>query len=157
MNLKITLVPTALLLAATLFTSSPAPQANTTTAVNTTVAMPSGCDITIKASNGGSRDLYVVLERSEVRTKQLVAGPWSSLDNKCPRDEMHVGPRTTQLLSTTCELDLTCNLQRQYKFLIQEKSNGRVVNTAWVYYPSDNSWAPSNTKTINLGDVGRHF
>ncbi|MBX7216943.1 MAG: hypothetical protein DYG96_13335 [Chlorobi bacterium CHB2] len=158
MNLKITLVPTVLLLAAALFSSSPAPQATTnSTATNTTVTMPSGCDITIKASNSGSRNLYVVLERSEVRSKQLVAGPWSSLDRKCPRDEMHVGPRTTELLSTTCELDLTCSLQRQYKFLIQEKNDGRVINTAWVYFPSDNSWTASNTRTINLGDVSRHF
>lgn len=115
-----------------------------------------GADITIKAHNTSNRDLYVVLERSEVRTKQLVAGPWSTLDTKCPLNQMHL-QANADIETTTCELDLSGNLQRQYKFLIQEKVDGRVVNTQWVYFPSANDWAASNTRTIGLGDISRHF
>jgi hypothetical protein len=120
-------------------------------------AKANGCDITIKARNESNRDLFIRLEESSVRTKQLVAGPWSTLDTKCPRDEMHLQPQA-DVESVVCEMDMTCNFQRQYKFKIIEKDNGRVINTQWVYIPANgNDWAESGKRTIDLGNIGRHF
>jgi hypothetical protein len=156
MKLRITLIAPAVLLALASLEMNMTPSEHSSTRNAVGIVGAQGCDITIKAENKSNRDLYILLEQSEVRTKQVVAGPWSTLDTKCPKDQMHLEAKAS-VETTTCQMDLICDLQRQYKFKIVEKSNGKVINTAWVYYPSDDGWAASGTRTVDLGNIGRHF
>lgn len=135
--------------------ATPAVAASTTG----TVAMFMGCDITFKAENKGLKNLYINLEDSEVRVKELIIpGPWSRLDTKCGQDDWKITSKGG-MKSLSCELDLMCNIKRQYKFKIEERgaSGNVVLNSQWVYFPSDNDFADAGTRTIDLGNIGRHF
>jgi hypothetical protein len=157
MNLRVTLILPALLLAlATLKTNTPL---NVHSATHNAVGIDEakGCNITVKAENKSERTLVINLAKSQVRSKQIVAGFWSDLvDKNDPVTEMYLGAKAPTL-STTFGLKLWCDLKRQYKFLIEERVGTGVVSSVWVYYPSQDDWADANTKTINLGNIGRHF
>ena len=117
-----------------------------------------GCDVTFKAENKSLKNLYINLEDSQVRAKEIIAGPWARLDIKCDRNDWKIPSKEGQK-SLVCELDLMCNIKRQYKFKIEERgANGSaVLNSVWVYYPSESDWVDGGVKTIDLGNIGRHF
>jgi hypothetical protein len=145
----------AIAAATTAFTSNDV-ATSTSYAANTGAMM--GCNITFKAENKSLKNLYINFEESEVRVKELVAGPWSRLDTKCGQDEWKITSKAG-VKSLTCELDLVCNIKRQYKFKLEERGeNGNVIlNSQYVYFPSDDGWVDAGVKTIDLGNIGRHF
>ena len=102
-----------------------------------------GCDITIQAHNNDNSSVTIDLEGSEVKVKN---GLWSKLKQGGTWVVNSGGAHESKVVS----LDLGCDFDRQYKFLMRSGSNEK-----YIYHPDGNSFTQS--KTLILGDVGTHF
>src|SRR5438105_939433 len=109
MNLKATLILPALFMALVTLKMNLPLNVNSTAHGAVGVAEAQGCNITIKAENKSERTLVINLEKSQVRSKQIVAGFWSDLvDKNDPVTEMYLGAKAP-ILSTTFGLKLWCD------------------------------------------------
>lgn len=100
------------------------------------------CDITVKATNRGSRRIYFHHDRrySQVRTRR---GTWLQFFFG-----IHIDPGKT--LSSVGHVQFFCNAHRRYRFRL---TRGGQEYT--YYYPSSSGFTQSTT--LNLGDVNRFF
>lgn len=102
-----------------------------------------GCDITIRAHNNGSANVTIDLEDSEVKVKN---GVWSKLNQGGNWIVNTGGTHESKVVS----LDLGCNFQRQYKFLMRSGGNSK-----YIYFPGADDFTTS--VSLGLANVGRHF
>jgi hypothetical protein len=116
----------------------PAPEATITM-----TPTPFGCDITVRAHNKGSTGITIDLEDSEVKVRN---GFWSKLNQGGTWVVNAGGEHESKVVS----LDLGCNFDRQYKFLMRSGGDQK-----YIYFPG----AETFTRSVSLGlaNVGRHF
>lgn len=110
---------------------------------STAVPMAYGCDITIRAHNNGSANVTIDLEDSEVKVKN---GVWSKLNQGGNWIVNTGGTHESKVVS----LDLGCNFQRQYKFLMRSGGDSK-----YIYFPGAGDFTTS--VSLGLANVGRHF
>ncbi len=137
---------------------SPVPDASSTAMASPLMA---GCGVTLRASNASDITYHIDMEGSDVRVKVgSIAATWSKLSTRCGAGDVWIYEPKCGIKNVTCQMDLDCNTQRQYRFRLtsMKTQNGkRVVDqTAWAYYPKDgNSWTTS--QTVDLGAIPSYF
>ena len=129
------------LAAASLAARHPAPAVDGPAIAITPTAL--GCDITIRAHNKGTSNVTIDLEDSEVKVKN---GLWSKLNQGGTWIVNTGGEHESKVVS----LDLGCNFERQYKFLMRSGGNEK-----YIHFPDPSSFTSS--VSLGLANVGRHF
>jgi hypothetical protein len=124
------------------------------------VQAQAGCDITVKANystaakdgTGKTLDrLRIDLTKSEVRAKP---GFWKSMGGMCTPNQPLIGLGNDAAVS--CELDLACGKRQFRVYFYGVDANGNNVEAGFTAFPSGSDWIDlDNTKTINLGDLGK--
>ena len=128
---------------ATLVAAGPARNQAEAETMVTLTPTAAGCDITVRAHNKGNANVTIDLEDSEVKIKN---GLWSKLNQGGNWVVNTGGEHESKVVS----LDLGCNFDRQYKFLLRSGGDDK-----YIHFPD----ASSFTRSVSLGlaDVGRHF
>lgn len=123
-----------------------------------------GCKITLKAkyiaqvknpeTNESFARLRLDLVQSQVRVK---GGWWKRLEKMCVPNQPIIALNGNVAL--TCDLDLACGPNRQYRFQIWTiDANGQPKDQSFINYPSQTAWVDHSTNTvIDLGDLGTAF
>jgi hypothetical protein len=102
-----------------------------------------GCDITIRAHNNANAGVTIDLEDSEVKVRN---GFWKKLNQGGNWVVNTGGNHESKVVS----LDLGCNFDRQYKFLMRSGGDSK-----YIYFPGSNDFTQS--VSLGLANVGRHF
>lgn len=123
-----------------------------------------GCKVTIKAkystqvknpeTNEAFAKLRLDLVQSQVRVR---GGWWKKMEKMCVPNQPIVA--LGGAVSLTCDLDLACGPNRQYRFQIWTiDANGQPKDQSFINYPSQTAWVDHATNTvIDLGDIGTAF
>ena len=128
---------------ATLVAAGPARNQAEVEAMVTLTPTATGCDITVRAHNNGSANVTIDLEDSEVKVRY---GSWSKLNEGGTWVVNTGGEHESKVVS----LDLGCNFDRQYKFLLRSGGDDK-----YIHFPGASSFTES--QSLGLADVGRHF
>jgi hypothetical protein len=102
-----------------------------------------GCDITVRAHNKGSANVTIDLEDSESKVKN---GFWKKFNQGGTWTVNTGGEHESKVVS----LDLGCDFQRQYKFLMRSGGDDK-----YIYFPGEDDFTES--VSLGLANVGRHF
>jgi hypothetical protein len=104
---------------------------------------PLGCDITVRAHNKGGANVTIDLEDSEAKVKN---GLWKKFNQGGNWIINTGGEHESKVVS----LDLGCDFQRQYKFLMRSGGDDK-----YIYFPGEDDFTQS--VSLGLANVGRHF
>lgn len=102
-----------------------------------------GCDITVRAHNKSGSNVTIDLEDSEAKVKY---GLWKKFNQGGNWVVNTGGEHESQVVN----LDLGCDLLRQYKFLMRSGDDDK-----YVYFPDEDEFTSS--VSLGLANVGRHF
>jgi hypothetical protein len=128
---------------ATLVAAGPVRNQAKVEAMVTLTPTAAGCDITVRAHNNGSANVTIDLEDSEVKVRY---GSWSKLNQGGTWVVNTGGEHESKVVS----LDLGCNFNRQYKFLMRSGGDDK-----YIHFPSADGFTES--QSLGLADIGRHF
>ena len=113
-----------------------------------------GCSITLQATNKSRKKITLLIDQSEVRAQAI---SWSNLHthNACKQRSIVLEGNGSQK-SHTCELKMECQAKRQYKFRLKAEYQGQTIYK-YIHFPSASTYLAGGVKSIDLGDLGRHF
>lgn len=123
-----------------------------------------GCKVTIKAKystqvkNPETTEVFAKLRLDLVQSQVRVKGGWwKKMEKMCTPNQPIVA--LSGSVSLTCDLDLACGPNRQYRFQVWTiDTNGQPKDQSFINYPSQTAWVDHATNTvIDLGDIGTAF
>lgn len=123
-----------------------------------------GCKITLKAkyttlvTNPETHESFAKLRLDLVQSQVRVRGGfWKKMEKMCVPNQPIISHNGAVAL--TCDLDLACGPNRQYRFQIWTiDANGQPKDQSYINYPSQTAWVDHSTNTvIDLGDLGPSF